>query len=203
MKPRVALFLTELKLSLRTLGWLYAKWQYTLLGVIAGVTFFEAIYWLFNLPVLTTVIFSGLLTLTEKATVLASPFTAVSGVSSTFMFGMMLLVADIQGFSIAALTYAIRHQARGEGKLIGGSTVTALLAMIGIGCPACGTSLLTPIIAFFASSSAVSISEQMTSVALPLAAIIGLYGLYAIGLRISTIRVMQEIKSSPVGTESF
>lgn len=103
----------------------------------------------------------------------------------------MITLAIVQGLSLAALVYAIRHQPKTDGKMLGGSAFVGLLAVIGLGCPACGTSLITPIVAIFLSSSAVAVSEQIATIALPLATAVGLYGLYVIGLRLSTIKASQ------------
>ncbi len=188
MRTNLSFFLTKLKLSLKTTLWLLSRWRYTALATLVAIIFFEFIYWMFNMSVLTIILTSGNLSIIDKLNVLASPIKSINGISGTFVLTMMLLLAVIQGISIAALTYTIRHQKKIDSKLIGGSSLVGLLAIIGLGCPACGTSLLTPIVALFVSSSAVAVSEKITAFVLPVAVIIGLYSLYAIGLKAAGAR---------------
>lgn len=189
MKVRWSLFLVKLKLSVKTLLWLFSNWRYSVLAIVLAGLFFELVYWLFNLQVLGIILSSTRLSIVEKLSTLLSPFQAIGGVSGRFTLSMMIALSLIQGVSIAALTYSIKNQPKVDNKLLGGSTVVGFLAVVGLGCPACGTSLITPIVALFASGSAVAISENITAIALPLAIAIGLYGLYVLGLRISTIRM--------------
>jgi hypothetical protein len=165
-----------------------SRWRYAVLATLVAILFFEFIFWMFNMPVLTIILTSGNLSIIDKLNVLASPIKSINSISGTFVVVMMLILAVVQGISIAELTYTIRHQKKIDSKLIGGSSLVGLLAIIGLGCPACGTSLLTPIVALFVSSSAVAVSEKITAIALPLAIIIGIYGLYVIGLKAASAR---------------
>ncbi len=191
MQARWSLSVMKLKLSLRSLGWLFRRWRYTLLAVVAATAFFELVYWLFDLSALSTILFSSQLSIAAKFAVLISPLEAIASVNGTPTIITMLALALIQGVTIAALSYAIRHQPKVDSKLLGGSTLLGLLAVIGLGCPACGTSLVTPVVALFVSGSAVTVSESITVIAVPLALIIGLYGLYVLGLRVATVRAHQ------------
>ena len=100
----------------------------------------------------------------------------------------MIAISLVQGQSIAALVYTLRHQQKFDAVAITGGSVAGFLAIIGLGCPACGTSLVTPIVAIFVSGSAIAVSESITHIALPLALLVGLYGLYAIGLKAASAR---------------
>lgn len=194
MQQRWNLFRLKFLLSLRTLGWLFRRWQYALLAVLFAVLFFELVYWLFNLGLLGSLLGSRNLTIGDKFRLLASPFTAVKDASGTGLFIMMAVISIVQGLSLSALIYAIKHQSKVDSELLGGGVIVGLLAVIGLGCPACGTSLLLPIVTTFASGSAVAISEKITLISMPIAIIVGLYGLYVLGLRISTIRAQNNFK---------
>ncbi len=189
MRHMLSFTLIKLRLSAKNLGWLLSRWQYSVLASIVALLFFELMYWLFNLSVLGIILGSGNVTLAEKVAVLASPFHAIAAASGTSMLILMLLVSLVQGISIAALAYVFRHQKTIDPSLVGGSSVVGLLAVLGLGCPACGTSLLTPIVAIFVSGSAVAVSERIMLVLLPFALIIGLYGLYVVGLKVANARV--------------
>lgn len=199
MKMRIKLFGMKLKIALQTLAWLFKQPRYIAFAAIISLLFFEFVYWMFNVPLLTTLMASNNLSINDKLALLLGPFTYVQNQNGIVVFSMMIGLALIQGASLAALTFAIRHQPKTDSKLLGGSAVVSLLAVVGLGCPACGTSLITPIVALFISGSAVAVSEQITAFTLPLAIIIGLYGLYVTSLRTSTIKAaLQMAQTEPI-----
>lgn len=187
MNARLRLFRVKLMLSAKTLGWLLTQWRYALLALCIALLFFEFTYWMFNLSILQLILTSSNLGLLEKLDVLISPVRALSEANGLSTVSLMLLVALVQGVSLSALIYTMRHQQKIDARLLGGSSFAGLLSVIGLGCPSCGTSLLTPIIALFVSAgSATSVSEQLTLYALPLALVVGIFGLYILGLRAAT-----------------
>lgn len=188
MKARLAFFVTRYKLSMKNILWLVSQWRYILLAVIAALLFFELIYWLFNASTLWIIMSSPNVSIIEKIQVLLSPFESIGQASGTTLLTMMIGLAILQGISIAALTYVIRRQKKIDDRLIGGSSFITLLAVIGLGCPACGTSLITPIVALFVSGSAVAVSEQIAAVVTPIALLIAAYGVYKLGIQIANTR---------------
>ena len=70
--------------------------------------------------------------------------------------------------------------------------MVGILALVGLGCPACGTSLVTPIVAMVASGSAVAVAESITRIALPVALVAGVAGLYYAGLQAANVRALRE-----------
>lgn len=194
MKQKLKFFITKLQLSMRTIGWVLTQWRYALLATAFAILFFELIYWLFNLSVLTTILTSGNVTPLEKLEVLASPVQAIASAEGMTTALLILILAIIQGINLAVLTYTIKHQPKVDQKLVGGSTVVTFLAVLGLGCPACGTSLITPIVAVFVSGSAVAVSEKIAAIVTPIALLVALYGMYVVGLRAATIRAQQVYK---------
>ncbi len=187
-RAKLRLFHMKLKVSTRTLAWLSRRPKYLAFALGVSLLFFEFVYWMFNLPMLWTLLTSLRLSLMDKLALFTGPFTYVQNQNGLVTFSLMLSLALIQGLSIATVVYAIRHQPKTDSKLLGGSAVVGFLALVGLGCPACGTSLITPIVAIFVSGSTVAVSEQITAIALPAALLIGLYGLYVVGLRASTVK---------------
>lgn len=188
MKEKLTFFGIKLKLSAKTVGWVLSRWRYTLLALAVAFLFFELIYWMFNLEVLFTILGSSGVSITEKIDVLLSPLGSVAASSGVYVASLMVILSLLQGINIAVLAFTMRHQQKTDPSLLGGSTFIGLLALIGLGCPACGTSLITPVVALFVSTSAVAVSEKIMLVVLPLAITIGLYGIYVLGLRASAAR---------------
>ncbi len=178
----------KLILSAKTVWWVLGQWRYALLALVVALAFFELIYWLFNLSTFTTVLTSSGLSMGEKFRFVVDPLFSLGQTNGMYTAILMLLVSLVQGINISVLTYTIRHQQKLDAAAVGGSSFVGLLAIIGLGCPSCGTSLLTPIIAIFVSGSAVAISESITRISLPIALAVGLYGLYVIGLKAAGAR---------------
>ena len=188
LKLRLALLWAKLKLSCATILWLFRQWRYILIAVIAALAFFELIYWLFNYDLISLLFFNPAIDISTKISVFLSPLTTMSNANGTLATIEMWLIALIQGINIALLTYVIRHQRKVSAGALGGSSFVGLLAIIGLGCPSCGTSLITPVVALFASSSAAIVSESINVVVLPLAIMIGLYGIYVLGIQVANVR---------------
>lgn len=191
MRSKIGFVALKVRISAKHLGWLLTRWQYMMISLVVALLFFELMYWLFNLRVLGIIVTSSNLSVHEKLAVLSSPFHAIAATSGTTLLVLMLLVSLVQGIAIAALVYIFRHQKKLDPSLVGGSSLVGLLAVLGLGCPACGTSLLTPIVAIFVSGSAVAVSERIMQILLPIALVVGLYGLYTVGLRVANTRVAE------------
>jgi hypothetical protein len=188
MKDKIQLFIIKIALSFKTILWVLSQWKYLALSIVIAVIFFEIIYWLFNLNILWIVLSSDSLNIGDKLSFLISPFQSIGNSSGYFSLGLMILLSLTQGISLSVLTFTMRHQQKVDSKLLGESSIIGLLAVIGLGCPACGTSLITPVVAIFVSSSAVAISEQITAFALPIALIVGVYGLYVLGMKTANVK---------------
>jgi len=178
----------KLKVSANALVWLFSHLRYTVAAVLAALFFFELVYWMLKLPVFWTLMTSPHLSLADKLHQFVGPFTYLTAQNGYFIASPMVLLAVIQGVSLTAVVYAVRHQPKLDESLLGESAVISFIALIGLGCPACGTSLITPIVALFVSGSAVAVSQVIARILLPLAVLIGLYGLYVVGLRVASIR---------------
>ena len=188
MKARLQFVKIKALVAARTHWWLLRQWRYALLALGAAFMFFELIYWLFNTSVLRIVLASANLSMLEKLHFVVNPLWSLADTNGVYTAILMIAISLVQGQSIAALVYTLRHQQKFDAVAISGGSVAGFLAIIGLGCPACGTSLVTPIVAIFVSGSAIAVSESITHIALPLALLVGLYGLYAIGLKAASAR---------------
>ncbi len=192
MHPKLSFFKLKVKLSAKIVWWVLRQWRYTLLAIVVAFLFFELIYWLFNFNTFTIVVGSGNLNLVEKTRFIFDSLFSLGSTNGTYTATLMLLVSTLQGINIAVLTYTIRHQQKLDTAILGGGSFVSLLAIIGLGCPSCGTSLATPIVAIFVSGSTVAISESITRISLPIALAVGIYGLYSIGLKAATARAQSD-----------
>ncbi len=183
--------LAKVKLSARALLWLFSHLRYAAAAALAALFFFEFVYWMLKFSVFWTLMTSPNLTILDKLHQLTGLFTYLTAQNGYLIAGLMVLLAAIQGASLTAVVYAVRHQPKLDETLLGESAVIGFIALVGLGCPACGTSLITPIVALFVSGSAVAVSQVIARILLPLAVLVGLYGLYVVGLRVASIRAHQ------------
>lgn len=191
MNAKTKLLVLKIHIATKNLVWLMTRLNYLILAIGLSLLFFEFVFWMFSLSTLWTLMSSSRLSLADKFDVLFSPFTSLQAQNGMATFVMMILLSIIQGVALAALVYVIRNQPKVDTKLLGGSATVGFLALIGLGCPACGTSLVTPIVAIFVSGSAASVSETITEIALPIAIAVGVYGLYVVGKHVANVRAMQ------------
>lgn len=96
-------------------------------------------------------------------------FTTVNGF-------LLLVVAVLQGVSIALLAYVLKKNKQSSGlmpaKQIGASGFAAIAAALGLGCVPCGTSLLLPVAAVFFSGSAAAAAVNSASLVILLIALV-------------------------------
>lgn len=188
-KARWQLLRTKCLLSGRSLVWLFSHLRYSVFALLGAVGFFELVYWMLKPTVFWVLMTSSHLSISDKLQQLIGPFSYTYIQNGFVITAIMLSLALAQGLSLAAVIYVLRHQPKLDEALLGEGVLVSFIALIGLGCPACGTSLITPIVAMFVSGSATAVSQVIARIILPIALLISLYGLYVLGLRVATIRV--------------
>lgn len=165
--------------------------RYAVLAAVLSVLFLELIFWLNNLPMLQYILTVPTLSLAAKMQFLASTYTDVWQSSSSPLAISLLVLSLIQGATLSILLYIVRHQTADTAalKAVGSSSLASILATLGLGCAACGTSLITPILVLLFSSSSVVLADRVGAVVTLAGMIAGLYALYSIGMKAASIQV--------------
>ena len=189
---KIKILKLKLKVSLKSLIWFFKSYKRILYALIIAVIFLQILYFSFNWSLLNVVITSPNLSPLEKFNFLISTFNSVLQSNGLFQFILIICVSLIQGLSILTIIYIIKNQ-NNNIKYASNNIFISFLVLIGLGCPSCGTSILTPILSIFISGSAVGLSETITSFVLPVAFLMGIYGLYILGLRLSSIQAQRKI----------
>ena len=189
---KIKILKLKLKVSLKSLIWFFKSYKRILYALIIAVIFLQILYFSFNWSLLNVVITSPNLSPLEKFNFLISTFNSVLQSNGLFQFILIIFVSLIQGLSILTIIYIIKNQ-KNNIKYTSNNIFISFLVLIGLGCPSCGTSILTPILSIFISGSAVGLSETITSFVLPVAFLMGIYGLYILGLRLSSIQAQSKI----------
>lgn len=179
--------LIKIKLSLRSVGAVISRPLYAAYAFIFAFMFMQLILWGINFSVAQYVIRTANITIISKIDFFASATRDVFINIFVSSNALLIAVSVLQGIVIATLLYVIKYNRSVDKKVIGSSVFATALATIGLGCVACGTSLLVPIVAIFASSSAAVITKSLTTPVLVLSILISIFSLYKTGLQASTV----------------
>ncbi len=181
----------KLKLQVASTGFrrVLRRPRYVILAAVLSVVFLEFIFWLNNLPMLQYILTVPTLSLAVKMQFLASTYTSVWQSSSSPLAISLLVLSLIQGATLSILIYIVRHQRADTAalKAVGNSSLASILATLGLGCAACGTSLITPILVLLFSSSSIVLAERVGAIVTVAGMVAGLYALYSISLRAASI----------------
>lgn len=115
--------------------------------IITGIVFAILVYILFVMTnkagFISFTIKSDMFDLfTRIKLIVSSLFSIETNFSSYLSFSVIVLVAIVAGINIAMLVYLLRRQAKAS-KEAGASFFGILAGMLGIGCAACGSVILT------------------------------------------------------------
>jgi len=139
--------------QLKTVLSIVAKPGYAFLAmVVSGIVFTIAV-WLPNFSLILIVLRKA--TLSETVSLLWSLYGAIGTNFTLISASYTILIAILFGINIALLVYYIKRARGGVRgmKSSGAAGIGGLVSGIfGIGCAACGTFLLTPILALFGAT---------------------------------------------------
>lgn len=168
---------------------LYFKPAYFVLAAVVSIIFYEFIFWFLNLGLLQYLLTSPFLTIVDKLQMLVGSYSGIFTRPLSPLALTLFAVSIFQGIAVAALVYSIhkeRTMQRGFIKEFGGAGVAGVFSVLGLGCAACGTSLVTPILTFFFATSSVAIAEEVGLYSAILALIVSLITVYLAGFKLSS-----------------
>lgn len=168
---------------------LYLKPAYFLLAATVSIVFYQFIFWFLNLGLLQYLLTSPFLTIGDKLELLIGSYSGVFRLPISPLAITLFAVSVIQGITVAALVYTVRRERlmqRGLMKDFGGTGIAGALSVLGLGCAACGTSLVTPILTFFFTTSSAAVAEEIGLYSAVLALVVSLVTVYLAGLRLSS-----------------
>lgn len=160
---------------------------YLVLAIISGFIFYQIIFWFLNIGLAQYLFTNPYLTIADKLDLIWGSFAGLFRPPVSVTGLMLLTVSLLQGIAIAGLTYTIRSnlqdklQQRGA---IGSLGVAGFLSVIGLGCAACGTSLIMPIISLFTATTSASLADEIGFYSIMFALLLTLVSLVVIGKRV-------------------
>lgn len=141
-------------MPIKVLMRVFARPVYVLLASIVALGVFAFAVWLPNFKLISTVFLSASIPLSNKLALLWGLFGSIQTNFTLVSAGTVVLVSILFGMQVALLVYYIRR-VRISAKLggVGASGLGGLISgMLGVGCAACGTFILTSLLALFGIS---------------------------------------------------
>lgn len=181
-------FRTKLKHSFGGLYMLFrTKPAYVYIAIIMSIIIYIILFWLNNLELLGYILASPHIPFDVKLQLLSGTFTSIVSLHDSWALNITLLVSILQGTAIAALVFMLRtqHDINKAAGTVGQAGAAGLFAAIGLGCSACGTSLLTPVLLALGASSSQALSVAIGNIAVLIALIISIVSLYFVGREVS------------------
>jgi len=167
---------------------LYDHPLYALLGLAISVVFFEIIFWSLNLSLAWFLFASPQLDLLDKLELIVGTYANIFQLPLAPLTTLIFIISLVQGTIITAIIYLMRLNIRANksaSKLFGNVGAAGVLSVIGLGCVPCGTSLLAPLLAIVAGTSAPALVEDIGAVAAVVALLISLYAMFMVGERLA------------------
>lgn len=176
---------TKVKISVVGIWHVLRRPRYLGLALVGSVLFLEFIFWVNNLALLLYILQVPTLSPIAKLHFIGATYTSIWQSTTSPLAVSLLLLSMLQGVAIACLIFIIRrqHQNMMLAKTVGGSAVASVLAFLGLGCAACGTSLITPLLSLLFSSTSTAMADNVGFLASVLGLVVSLYALYSLGLK--------------------
>lgn len=172
------------KTSLKGVFLVIKRPKYALLALGLSVVFIELLFWINNINLLFYILTTPTLDLYQKITFLASSYSGIWQSTASVLAVILIVISFVQGIMLACLVYIIkRRRTTGVIKTVGSSGISSILAALGLGCAACGTSLITPILTLLFSTTSTTLADSVGSYVMFVALLLSFYGLYSIGLK--------------------
>jgi hypothetical protein len=139
----------------------FNEWTYALIAVLVAFVVFVLATWLPNLELVWKIIASPSVPLLDKVNVLASLVGSIRTNFSDFSAVSTIAVVVLFGVNTAMVTYYVRLRRRlsrqmGQAAALAGVGGVAS-GFLGIGCAACGTFALGPILSFVGATGLITL----------------------------------------------
>ena len=167
---------------------LYFKPAYLFLALASAALFYEIIFWFLNLGLAGYLLTSPYLSVLDRLEIIKSSFSGIFGAPFSLLATLLFIVALLQGVATSALTYLIRKERkfnRSFGASLGGAGAAGVFAVLGLGCAACGTSLVTPLLTLLFASSSVALAEQVGMYSAAVALVAAMVSAYLSGRKLA------------------
>lgn len=145
----------------QALACVFKEWTYVLIAVVVALVVFVFATWLPNLGLIWQITVSPSVLLLDKAKILASLVGSIQTNFTVFSALYTIAIAMLFGVNAAMVTYFLKLRKR-LSRQTGQASAAAGLGgfasgFFGIGCAACGTFVLGPIISFVGATGLIAL----------------------------------------------
>lgn len=179
----------KLRLRVAMKGLFVVLKQPVYLIIAAAITSFTLgiVLWSLNLDLLRYILFEAPLGLFDKFDFVIEIYGGILTNYGSFQAMIMVLFSVLFGINAAMLLFVVKsgHRDAVRSK----SSVGGLFAaIIGGGCIACGTSIITPIVASFGATATVGLNNAIGTVVNLIGILLICYSLVGLGQRAATLK---------------
>lgn len=176
---------------LKTVGKLLHKPLYLAITIVSAFLMLGLVLWSLNIDLLTYVLFQSQVDFGQKLRFFTYVYEAIF-TDFTLQNIAFLLFSVLFGINMALFVYVIRRR-KSDTKAVTTSGSAVTIGMLSGGCAACGTSLLTPLLASVGGVSA-GFAEQLGAILSLLGSLLVVYAIFTLA-EIASFSLAQE-KSS-------
>lgn len=138
----------------------FAERSYVLLASVAGLSVLIVATWLPNFSLVWQVIASGSIPLPNKIEILTALVRSLSTNFTAFSRAITIAMAVLFGMNVAMIVYYHRSR-RALMKPLGSGVITTSVGglasgSLGVGCAACGTLILSPVLTFLGAGTLIT-----------------------------------------------
>ncbi len=139
----------------------FADWRYILLAAATGLAVFILATWLPNLGLVWQIAASASVPLADKVRVLTALIGSIGTNFTVFSALSTVAIAVLFGANVAAITYFLRFRrqlVRQAGQAGAAASLGGLASgFFGVGCAACGTFVVGPVLSFVGASGLIAL----------------------------------------------
>ncbi len=182
----------KIKISFGAAAKVLKRPAYSLLTLFAAFIILGILLWMFNLNLLAYIFSNSNISIEDKIIFFFQSYASVFTNFDSAAASTLLAFAILLGINIAVMVFVLRSIGGSIKQEGGKSGLSLLAAVLGAGCAACGTSLLTPILLAAGATTTIGI-VQAIGVLANLAGIgLVLFSIYTLGSRAATVLAKEE-----------
>jgi len=136
----------------------FSNIRYSLIAGIVAFAVFALSVWLPNFKLIATVITSSTATISDKFSILAGLLASIQTNFTLFSASYTIAIAMLFGINVAMVVYFMSRRKKFiEQSGMAASAGGLLSGMIGIGCAACGTLVLGPLLSLIGAGGLIAL----------------------------------------------
>ncbi len=171
----------KLRLAVNNTFAILRRPTYAFLAIVAALLIAGVVIWSLNYQLVGYILFEAPLSFVQKVRFFAYGYESLFTTYNSLLSLSILLLSVLFGINTAVLTYALRTKTASNRDASKGGAA-ALLGILSSGCAACGTSLLTPLLATLGATSATFVQGVGVGFSL-LGSLLLAYSIYKLALQ--------------------